>query len=143
MTLLSIIFLGTGGSWPTVKRNVSSVALKRAGEIILFDCGEGTQRQFQKSSLSYMQISKIFITHFHGDHFLGLPGLIQTMQLNEREKPLPPKLKLIEIPQPMVRLYECQHCGMRFMYGIEGYRITEEQKSHLRNPALIGGAKAF
>ncbi|MCJ7572061.1 MAG: ribonuclease Z [Candidatus Thermoplasmatota archaeon] len=71
-----------------MKRNVSSVALKRAGEIILFDCGEGTQRQFQKSSLSYMQISKIFITHFHGDHFLGLPGLIQTMQLNDRDVPL-------------------------------------------------------
>lgn len=88
MTQLSIIFLGTGGSWPTVKRNVSSIAIKRAGEIILFDCGEGTQRQFQKSSLSYMQISKIFITHFHGDHFLGLPGLIQTMQLNDRNVPL-------------------------------------------------------
>jgi len=88
MTQLSIIFLGTGGSWPTVKRNVSSVALKRGGEILLFDCGEGTQRQFQRSKLSYMQISKIFITHFHGDHFLGLPGLIQTMQLNDREKPL-------------------------------------------------------
>jgi len=88
MTQLSIIFLGTGGSWPTVKRNVSSLAVKRAGEIILFDCGEGTQRQFQKSKLSYMQISKVFITHFHGDHFLGLPGLIQTMQLNDRDIPL-------------------------------------------------------
>ena len=88
MTQLSIIFLGTGGSWPTIKRNVSSIAVKRGKEIILFDCGEGTQRQFQKSKLSYMQINKIFISHFHGDHFLGLPGLIQTMQLNDREKPL-------------------------------------------------------
>ena len=88
MTQLSIIFLGTGGSWPSVKRNVSSVAVKRAGEVILFDCGEGTQRQLQKSKLSYMQISKIFITHFHGDHFLGLPGLIQTMQLNDRVETL-------------------------------------------------------
>jgi len=88
MTQLSIIFLGTGGSWPSVKRNVSSIAVKRAREIILFDCGEGTQRQFQKSRLSYMQISKIFISHFHGDHFLGLPGLIQTMQLNDRNIPL-------------------------------------------------------
>jgi len=88
MTQLSIIFLGTSGSWPTIKRNVSSIAVKRASEIILSDCGEGTQRQFQKSNLSYMQISKIFITHFHGDHFLGLPGLIQTMQLNDRDKPL-------------------------------------------------------
>ena len=88
MTQLSIIFLGTSGSWPTVKRNVSSIAIKRSSEIILFDCGEGTQRQFQKSKLSFMQISKIFITHFHGDHFLGIPGLIQTMQLNDRDKPL-------------------------------------------------------
>jgi len=88
MTQLSIIFLGTSGSWPTIKRNVSSIAVKRGSEIILFDCGEGTQRQFQKSKLSYMQISKLFITHFHGDHFLGIPGLIQTMQLNDRDKPL-------------------------------------------------------
>jgi ribonuclease Z len=88
MTQLSIIFLGTGGSWPTVKRNVSSIAVKRGREVLLFDCGEGTQRQIQKSNVSYMQISKIFITHFHGDHFLGLPGLIQTMQLNDRKKSL-------------------------------------------------------
>lgn len=88
MTQLSIIFLGTGGSWPTVKRNVTSIAIKRGSEITLFDCGEGTQRQFQKSDLSYMQIKKVFISHFHGDHFLGLPGLVQTMQLNDREKPL-------------------------------------------------------
>jgi len=88
MTQLKILFLGTGGSWPTVQRNVTSIALKRGSEIILFDCGEGTQRQFQKSKLSYMQISKIFISHFHGDHFLGLPGLLQTMQLNDRNKDL-------------------------------------------------------
>ncbi len=85
---LYIHFLGTGGSWPTVQRNVSAVAIKRGGEVILFDCGEGTQRQFQRSKLSYMQISKIFITHFHGDHFLGLPGFIQTLQLNDRQQPL-------------------------------------------------------
>lgn len=88
MTQLQIYFLGTGGSWPTVKRNVSSVAIKRGKEILLFDCGEGTQRQFQKSQLSYMQITTVFITHFHGDHFLGLPGLLQTMQLNDRTEPL-------------------------------------------------------
>ncbi|MFO8078309.1 MAG: ribonuclease Z [Thermoplasmatota archaeon] len=88
MTQLQLIFLGTGGSWPTVKRNVTSLAVKRDGEILLFDCGEGTQRQFQKSQLSYMQITHLFITHFHGDHFLGIPGLIQTMQLNDRRTPL-------------------------------------------------------
>jgi len=88
MTQFRIIFLRTSGSWPTIKRNAPSVAIKRGREVILFDCGEGTQRQLQKSKLSYMQISKIFITHFHGDHFLGIPGLIQTMQLNDRELPL-------------------------------------------------------
>ncbi len=85
---LYIHFLGTGGSWPSVQRNVSAVAVKRGGEIILFDCGEGTQRQIQKSKLSYMQISKVFITHYHGDHFLGLPGFIQTLQLNDRQEAL-------------------------------------------------------
>lgn len=85
---LFITFLGTGGSWPSIERNVSSIAIKRGSEVMLFDCGEGTQRQLQRSNLSYMQISKIFITHFHGDHFLGLPGLLQTIQLNDREKPL-------------------------------------------------------
>ncbi|MBC7081146.1 MAG: ribonuclease Z [Thermoplasmatales archaeon] len=85
---LYIYFLGTGGSWPTVQRNVSSIAIKRGGEVLLFDCGEGTQRQLQKSEISYMQIKRIFITHFHGDHILGLPGLIQTFQLNDRKEDL-------------------------------------------------------
>jgi len=85
---LFVTFLGTGGSWPTARRNVSSIAIKRGGEVLLFDCGEGTQRQIQRTKISYMQITKIFISHFHGDHFLGLPGLIQTMQLNDRDKPL-------------------------------------------------------
>jgi ribonuclease Z len=88
MSQLELNFLGTGGSWPTVQRNVTSVALKRDGSVLLFDCGEGTQRQIQKSSLSYMQISHIFISHFHGDHILGLSGLLQTMQLNDRKKPV-------------------------------------------------------
>lgn len=62
---------------------------------------------------------------------------------HQREVPLPPKLRLIETPQPFVRLYECGHCGMRFLYGIEGHRITEGEKAHLRNPAFIGGKKVI
>lgn len=85
---MELVFLGTGASWPSVERNVSAVALKRGSEILLFDCGEGTQRQFQRSGLSYMQVQKIFITHLHGDHFYGLAGLVQTMRLNERKDPL-------------------------------------------------------
>ena len=85
---MKIVFLGTGGSWPSPERNVSAIAVKRGSEVILFDCGEGTQRQLMKSTVSFMQISKIFITHFHGDHFLGLPGLVQSMSLNDRKTKL-------------------------------------------------------
>jgi ribonuclease Z len=85
---MELVFLGTGASWPSVERNVPAVALKRGSEILLFDCGEGTQRQFQRSALSYMQVQKIFLTHLHGDHYLGLPGLVQTMGLNDRKDPL-------------------------------------------------------
>src|SRR2546427_746823 len=85
---MQVVFLGTSGSWPTPKRNVSAVAIKRGPEVILFDCGEGTQRQFMLSKLSFMQVSRVFLSHFHGDHFLGLPGMVQSMSMNGREAPL-------------------------------------------------------
>ena len=85
---MQIVFLGTSGSWPTPKRNVSAVAVKRGPEVLLFDCGEGTQRQFMQSRLSFMQVSRVFLSHFHGDHFLGLPGLVQSMSMNGRDAPL-------------------------------------------------------
>jgi ribonuclease Z len=134
MTQLRIIFLGTGGSWPTVKRNVSSIAVKRGSEIILFDCGEGTQRQFQQSSLSYMQISKIFITHFHGDHFLGLPGLIQTMQLNDRDRPLH-----LYGPEGMERLTD-QLLTLGYFrpsYKIISHEIVDRQEIEFEDYSII------
>ena len=85
---MEIVFLGTSGSWPTPKRNAPAMAVKRGPEVILFDCGEGTQRQFMLSKLSFMQVTKVFITHFHGDHFLGLPGLIQSMNMYDRDRPI-------------------------------------------------------
>jgi ribonuclease Z len=85
---MKIVFLGTSGSWPTPRRNVSAVAVKRGPEVILFDCGEGTQRQFMASKLSFMQVSRVFLSHFHGDHFLGLPGLMQSMNFFGREATL-------------------------------------------------------
>ena len=86
--MLEVIFLGTGGIMPTKERNVPSIALRYKGEIILWDVGEGTLRQLNTAKLSPMRIEKIFITHFHGDHYLGLMSLIQTMTLWNREKPL-------------------------------------------------------
>ncbi|MGQ0535006.1 MAG: ribonuclease Z [Methanobacteriota archaeon] len=85
---LDVVFLGTGASWPTADRNTAAVAIRRGPEVLLFDCGEGTQRQFQRSAASYMGVSKIFLTHYHADHFLGLPGLVQTMGMNGRTEPL-------------------------------------------------------
>jgi ribonuclease Z len=85
---MRITFLGTAGSWPTKERSASAIALDTDRELVLFDCGEGTQRQFFQSSASFMRVRRVFITHFHGDHFLGLPGLIQSMSLNHRTEPL-------------------------------------------------------
>ncbi|KXB05247.1 ribonuclease Z [candidate division MSBL1 archaeon SCGC-AAA382A03] len=85
---MKIIFLGTGGSFPTKKRGLISIAIRRKGEVLLFDCGEGTQRQMTWTEISPMKIDAVFLTHFHGDHFLGLPGLIQTMSLMDREREL-------------------------------------------------------
>ncbi|MCL4447241.1 MAG: ribonuclease Z [Thermoplasmatales archaeon] len=85
---IRLYFLGTGGSWPTPQRNTLSLGVRINDEAILFDCGESAQTALMKSSLSLMKIKKIFITHFHGDHFLGLPGLIQTMSFYGRQDPL-------------------------------------------------------
>ena len=81
---MNITFLGTSSGVPTLTRNVSSLALKlsQTAEIWLFDCGEGTQHQLMKSNIKSSQIKKIFITHMHGDHIYGLPGLLATLGLS-------------------------------------------------------------
>ena len=84
---LSAIFLGTGGSVPSARRSTASVMLVRGGQRLMFDCGEGTQRQLQRS-LGLAQVDEIFLTHFHADHILGLPGLLKTYDLTAREEPL-------------------------------------------------------
>jgi ribonuclease Z len=85
---MELIFLGTSSAIPTNHRNHTAIALKGFGEIILLDCGEGTQRQMTRARLSPMKINKIFITHFHGDHILGIPGMIQSMAFRGRTEPL-------------------------------------------------------
>ncbi len=85
---MKLVFLGTGSGFPSRERNVSALALQINGEVLLFDCGEGTQRQLMFSSLSFMKVRRIFISHFHGDHFLGVGGLVQSMCLNNRTAPL-------------------------------------------------------
>jgi len=85
---MQVVFLGTAGSIPTVRRALPAVALRRKDELIIFDCGEGVQRQMIKARVGFHKKTKIFITHMHGDHVLGIPGLLQTMSLLNREKKL-------------------------------------------------------
>lgn len=85
---MEIVFLGTTAAVPSVERGHSALALKYRDEVLLWDCGEGTQRQLIKAKVSYMRIKRLFVTHFHGDHFLGIPGLVQTMSFAGREDPL-------------------------------------------------------
>jgi ribonuclease Z len=84
---LTVRFLGTSASRPTVERNVSSIALVREGETLLFDCGEGTQRQMMRYGISFA-LSRIFFTHMHADHMLGVIGLCRTLALGGRTEPM-------------------------------------------------------
>ncbi|MFC4451346.1 ribonuclease Z [Halorussus aquaticus] len=84
---MEVTFLGTSGAIPTIERNPSAILLRRDGERFLFDVGEGTQRQMMRYSTGF-DITAIFLTHLHGDHILGLPGLLQTLESIEREAPL-------------------------------------------------------
>ena len=92
-----MVFLGTSASAPTAGRAPASLLVRRGGDRLLFDCAEGTQRQLMRSSLGLPDLAEIFLTHYHADHTLGLPGLLKTFALRGREVPLtvygPPGLR--------------------------------------------------
>jgi ribonuclease Z len=85
---LDIVFLGTSASAPTAQRAPAALLVRRGGDKLLFDCGEGTQRQLMRSTLGLPELQEIFFTHFHGDHYFGLPGMLKTFSLRQRELPL-------------------------------------------------------
>ncbi len=91
------MFLGTSGSMPTAQRGPTAVLVRRGGERLLFDCAEGTQRQLLVSSVGLIELREVFLTHYHADHYLGLPGMLKTFALRGRELPItvygPPGLR--------------------------------------------------
>jgi ribonuclease Z len=135
---LSVIFLGTGGSVPSARRSTASVLIARGGERLLFDCGEGTQRQMQRS-LGLAQVDEIYLTHFHADHILGLPGLLKTYDLTDRERPLlvygPPGLReLFGVLNPLIgRLHfglELVELSPGDVVAHDGYEIQSFEAAH-------------
>jgi ribonuclease Z len=103
---LDVLFLGTAGSAPTAGRGLPATLVRRGGDRILFDCGEGTQRQLLRS-IGLVDLQDVFVTHFHADHFLGLPGMLKSFSLRGRELPLtvygPPGLRsLFGVLDPLI-----------------------------------------
>lgn len=121
--MIDLIFLGTGSAVPTPHRNLSGVALQRKGEIFLFDCGEGTQMQFRRAGLRPGKLRYVFISHFHGDHLFGLPGLLTSLQMANLQQELHlfgPKgiAEYIRFHQTL--------CSFGFDYALHIHEITEE-----------------
>ena len=103
---LDVVFLGTGGSVPTARRATACVLARLGGDRLLFDCGEGSQRQMQRST-GLVHVDEIYLTHYHADHYLGIPGLLKTYDLTARERPLrvigPPGL--IDLFRSLARIF--------------------------------------
>ncbi|HUB35610.1 MAG TPA: ribonuclease Z [Solirubrobacteraceae bacterium] len=129
---LSIFFAGTGGSVPSARRGLPAVLVRRGGEHLLFDCGEGTQRQLMRS-VGLADLDCVFLTHFHADHWLGLPGMLKSFALRERERPL-----TIYGPRGLEVLME----QTRFIYGRLPYELTvvelDPAETLARDGYLIG-----
>ena len=110
---LSVFFAGTAGSAPSARRGLPALLIRRGAERILIDCGEGTQRQLLRS-VGLTDLTDIFITHLHADHWLGLPGLLKSFDLRDRDRPL-----TVYGPPGLAELMGT----MRRVYGRVGYEL--------------------
>ncbi|MDX6614955.1 MAG: ribonuclease [Solirubrobacterales bacterium] len=135
---LSVAFLGTGGSVPTARRATACLLIRAGGDRILIDCGEGAQRQMQ-SSTGLVALDEIYLTHFHADHYLGLPGLLKTYDLMDRKAPLrivgPPGLA--ELFRTLARIFgrlsyelELVELGEGEWIAHEGYEMRSFPVDH-------------
>lgn len=143
--VLTVRFLGTSASRPTVERNVTSIAIHRGGETLLFDCGEGTQRQMMRYGVSF-NLGDVFFTHTHADHLLGIIGLVRTMALQGRTEPMriygPPKSERL-IHQALTLGSDKQHFPITIAEMVpgealqrDGYRILPFPVEHAGSIAL-------
>jgi len=114
---LSLFFAGTGGSVPSPRRGLPAILVRRGADRLLFDCGEGTQRQLMRS-VGLADLDCVFITHFHADHWLGLPGMLKSFGLREREQPF-----AVYGPRGLLQLMD----EARFMYGRLPYELRVEE----------------
>jgi ribonuclease Z len=141
---LALRLLGTSASRPTVERNVASIAVVREGETLLFDCGEGTQRQMMRYGVSF-GLQDIFFTHFHTDHLLGVIGLTRTMALQGRTEPL-----RLWGPRGAARMLKrAVEFGMdRLSFPVETLELEPDQRVERQDYAIVpfavdhGGARA-
>jgi ribonuclease Z len=136
---LDVVFLGTSGSAPTARRAPPALLIRRGGERLLFDCGEGTQRQLLQSAVGLVDLREVFLTHFHLDHWLGLPGMLKTFALRDRQLPLtiygPPGVKELftELRRVIGRLpYPFEPVEVRAGDTLEreGYRVLVVPVAH-------------
>lgn len=135
--MLEVVFLGTSGSVPTTKRGMPAVSLKYESELMLWDCGEGTQRQLMNYHVGYGSINSIFITHPHLDHFLGLYGLLETRKLSS---PCPGKMKVF-LPFKVEDEYKERYSGFvefrkmkkGVLYEGNGFQVSAFRVRHCRD----------
>ncbi len=136
---LDVVFVGTSGSVPTAKRAPTSLLVRRGGERLLVDCGEGTQRQLLRSGIGLVELAEVFVTHYHADHYLGLPGMLKTFALRGRELPLtiygPPGLG--ELVEALRRIFgkltyplQLRELRPEDTLEREGYRIVTFPSDH-------------
>ena len=120
--IITIYFLGTGGNLPTKQRGLPSVVLKRKGEVFMFDCGEGTQFRFITSGIGVNKEMRIFISHLHGDHIFGLPGLFASLSFLGRKRKL-----IIYGPKGIFNFIKCvlENTRMELSYELEIQEIQE------------------
>jgi ribonuclease Z len=150
MMSMRVIFLGTGGSVPTLLRSLPAVLVKRQNEQLMFDCGEGVQRQMVKAKVGFHRKMKIFVSHMHGDHVLGLPGLLQTMALMDRQE----KLEVYG-PEGIKQFLECVRESLQFgltfpveIHEVYGAGVVCEEKDYVveavrSNHVVFGLTYAF